>query len=294
MDGRPYIGRFAPSPTGHLHFGSLIAALASFCDAKSNNGTWLVRIEDLDPPREVEGSADDILRTLEGFGLVWDESVQYQSTRLHLYESALENLKYSGITFDCACSRKDLQYSGGVNFYPGTCRNGIANNKEARSIRFLVSNSKIEEVKWTDLVQGKQNTQKSSLGDFILRRSDGYFAYHLAVVTDDADQGITNIVRGADLMDSTPRHLLLQQALNLHSPLYAHIPLAYNIQENKLSKFTKASPIQISNAPKQIYDAIKFLGQAEIILDSPKNMLSQAINQWDISKVPGTSNTHWA
>jgi len=143
------------------------------------------------------------------------------------------------------------------------------------------------------LVQGNQNASKSSLGVFILRRSYGSFAYGLAVVTDDADQGVTNIVRGADLMDSTPRHLLLQEALDLVSPVYAHIPLAYNILENKLSKFTKASPIQIKNAPNQIYDALKFLGQSEVSIDSPENMLSQAIDQWDMSKVPRSSSSHW-
>ena len=293
MDGRPYIGRFAPSPSGHLHFGSLIAAVASFCDAKSNHGTWLLRIENLDPPREVEGCADDILRTLEGFGLVWDNAVQYQSKRHHLYNSALHKLKDLGMTFECACSRKDLATVGGLDFYPGTCRNGISHYKEEKSIRFQVSKSIIENVTYDDLVQGSQNILKSALGDFILRRADGYFAYHLAVVIDDAEQGITNIVRGADLMDSTPRHLLLQDALSFKSPLYSHIPLAYNIMEDKLSKSTKAFPIQIQNAPNQIYDALKFLGQSEVGIDSPENMLSQAIHQWDISKVPKSSNTYW-
>ena len=193
----------------------------------------------------------------------------------------------------CACSRKDLANAGGLDFYPGTCRNGISHDKEERSIRFRVSKSNIEYLKWNDLVQGNQNVLKSSLGDFILRRSDGYFAYHLAVVTDDADQGVTNIVRGADLIDSTPRHLLLQETLNLGSPFYAHIPLAYNILEDKLSKFTKASPIKIQNAPNQIYDALKFLGQSEVSIDTPENMLSQAIAQWDMSKVPRFSSTHW-
>jgi glutamyl-Q tRNA(Asp) synthetase len=294
LDERPYIGRFAPSPTGHLHFGSLIAAVASFCDAKANNGTWLVRVEDLDPPREVAGSADDILRTLEGFGLFWDGSVQYQSTRYHLYDLAIQTLSDLGKTFGCACSRKDLEEAGGLKFYPGTCRNGISNNKEARSIRFLVPSSDCVDLVWEDMVQGHQSSLKSSVGDFILRRADGYFAYHLAVVIDDADQGITNIVRGADLIDSTPNHILLQQALNLSSPLYAHIPVAYNILENKLSKFTKASPIQIPNAPQQISDALKFLGQQNINIDSPTKMLSQAINQWDISRVPRASDTNWA
>lgn len=293
MDGRPYIGRFAPSPSGHLHFGSLIAAVASFCDAKSNHGTWLVRIENLDPPREVKGSADDILRTLEGFGLLWDNAVEYQSKRNHLYNSALQKLSDLGMTFGCACSRKDLAAVGGLDFYPGTCRNGISHYKEEKSIRFQVSKSIIENVTYDDLVQGTQNALKSSLGDFILRRADGYFAYHLAVVTDDAEQGITNIVRGADLMDSTLRHLLLQDALSFKSPLYAHIPLANNIMEDKLSKLTKASPIQIQNAPNQIYDALKFLGQSEVGIDSPENMLSQAIHQWDISKVPKSSDTYW-
>lgn len=293
MDGRPYIGRFAPSPSGHLHFGSLIAAVASYCDAKSNQGTWLVRIENLDPPREVKGSADDILRTLEGFGLVWDNAVLYQSQRHHLYDSALQKLKATGMTFECACSRKDLASVGGLDFYPGTCRNGLPHEKEGKSVRFQVSKSNIENIKWNDLVQGNQNVLKSSLGDFILRRSDGYFAYHLAVVADDADQGVTNIVRGADLMDSTPRHLLLQEALNLGSPLYAHIPLAYNIMQDKLSKLTNASPIQIDDAPNQIQDALKFLGQSDVEIDFPEKMFSQAIHQWDISKVPQSSRTHW-
>ena len=293
MDERPYIGRFAPSPTGHLHFGSLIAAVASYCDAKANNGSWLVRIEDLDPPREVAGSADDILRTLEGFGLFWDDSVQYQRTRHQLYDIAIQTLSDLGKTFGCACSRKDLEQSGGLKFYPGTCRNGISGKRDARSIRFLVDSSDSVDLIWEDMVQGHKSSLKSSVGDFILRRADGYFAYHLAVVVDDADQGITNIVRGADLIDSTPNHLLLQQALNVSSPRYAHIPLAYNILENKLSKFTKASPIQISNAPQQIFDALKFLGQQKITIDSPTIMLSQAVNQWDISRVPRTSDTHW-
>ncbi|MAU75771.1 MAG: tRNA glutamyl-Q(34) synthetase GluQRS [Crocinitomicaceae bacterium] len=293
MDVRPYIGRFAPSPSGHLHFGSLIAAVASYCDAKSNQGTWLVRIENLDPPREVKGSADDILRTLEGFGLFWDNAVQYQSQRHHLYDSALQKLKASGMTFGCACSRKDLASVGGLDFYPGTCRNGIPHEKEGKSVRFQVSKSNIENIKWNDLVQGNQNVLKSSLGDFILRRSDGYYAYHLAVVVDDADQGVTNIVRGADLMDSSPRHLLLQEALNLGSPLYAHIPLAYNIMKDKLSKLTNASPIQIEDAPNQIQDALKFLGQLDVEIDLPEKMLSQAIDQWDVSKIPKSSRTHW-
>ena len=293
MDGRPYIGRFAPSPSGHLHFGSLVAAVASFCDAKSNQGTWLVRIENLDPPREVKGSADGILRTLEGFGLVWDSAVQYQSNRHHLYDSALQKLKADGMTFGCACSRKDLASVGGLDFYPGTCRNGIPHEKEERSVRFQVSKCNVENVKWNDLVQGNQHVLKSSLGDFILRRSDGYFAYHLAVVIDDADQGVTNIVRGADLMDSTPRHLLLQEALNLSPPLYAHIPLVYKTMKDKLSKLTKASPIQIKDAPHQISDALKFLGQSDVGIDLPENMLSQAIHQWDMSKVPNSSRTHW-
>ena len=293
MDEQPYIGRFAPSPTGHLHFGSLIAAVASYCDAKANNGTWLVRVEDLDPPREVAGSADDILRTLEGFGLLWDGSVQYQSTRHQLYDIAIQTLSDLGKTFGCACSRKDLEVSGGLKFYQGTCRNGISDKRDARSIRFLVDSSDSVDLIWEDMVQGHQSSLKSSVGDFILRRADGYFAYHLAVVVDDADQGITNIVRGADLIDSTPNHLLLHQALNFSSPIYAHIPLAYNILENKLSKFTKASPIQISNAPQQIFDALKFLGQQEIAIDSPTKMLSQAVNQWDVTRVPRTSDTHW-
>lgn len=278
MSGR-YIGRFAPSPTGRLHFGSLVAAIASYCDAKSNNGLWLVRIEDVDGGRTVEGTADDILRTLEAYGMVWDEEVLYQSTQSLYYQEAIETLKSLSMAYDCGCSRRELEAVNGLKIYPGICRLGLPEGKSPRSIRFLTPQFDIH---WTDLLSGPQSSLAGTETDFIIRRADGYYAYHLAVVLDDASAGITHIVRGEDLLSSTPSHLHLQAALSLPHPEYAHFPLAKNDLGNKLSKLTSAAPIEIAAAPQQISQALEFLGITGVTIDTPDRMLAEATSLWDL------------
>jgi glutamyl-Q tRNA(Asp) synthetase len=289
-----YRGRFAPSPTGRLHFGSLVAAIASYCDAKSNDGDWLLRIEDLDPPRIVPGSSDDIIKTLEGFGFEWDGEILYQSQRLNRYKSALENISQiiPETTYQCGCTRKELAAIYGLAYYPGICREGLKNGKLGRSIRFKVSNN--ANVLWEDVIQGVQVFKKEEISDFIIRRGDGLFAYHLAVVVDDYDFGITHIVRGRDLLTSTPAHLLLQSSLRLDKPIYAHLPIAKNSLDLKLGKNTLANPVEIKDADKIIADVLLFLGQDEVELSLPSKMLSQAISQWDITKIPRRSDSIWS
>jgi glutamyl-Q tRNA(Asp) synthetase len=227
-----YRGRFAPSPTGPLHFGSLVAALGSYLDAKAHGGEWLVRIEDIDTPRTVPGAADDILRTLERFGLEWDGPVLYQSSRLEAYQAALERLS----VFPCGCSRKDVG-----DRYPGTCRNGIQGRVDMPSWRFRVPD---QIVSFEDRRMGPQHQNVHDyVGDFVLKRADGLFAYQLAVVVDDAYQGITDVVRGEDLLDSTARQILLQRALGLPQPRYMHLPVVLNEAGQKLSKQTGATPL---------------------------------------------------
>jgi glutamyl-Q tRNA(Asp) synthetase len=269
-----YLGRFAPSPTGALHFGSLVAALASWLDARAANGRWLVRIEDLDTPRAQAGATDDILRTLAGLGLEWDGTVAYQSQRLALYERALETL--CQYTYWCACSRREIADSSlglaadGAQIYPGTCRDGIRSSRQPRALRMRASGL----VTFEDRVQGgQQQLLERDLGDFVLRRADGPFAYQLAVVVDDADQGVTNVVRGADLLDSTPRQIYLQRLLGYPQPQYLHIPAAVNAAGEKLSKQTGALPIR--NGKVALRHALRFLGQRET------DDLSQAVKNWD-------------
>ena len=244
----PNIGRFAPSPTGPLHPGSLVAAVGSYLHARARGGQWLVRIEDVDEPRTVAGAASDILRALEAHALFWDGPVLYQSTRKDAYRAALESLKQSGHAFPCACSRRDLIDGA----YPGTCRDGIAPGKQARSWRF----------------RGE--------GDFILLRADGYFAYQLAVVVDDAYQLITDVVRGEDLLDSTPGQIALQTALRVPTPRYVHLPLVRDEQGEKLSKQTRAPAIVNSRVPQNLQAALAFLGIAVPPTD-PRDMLTHAV-----------------
>ena len=235
-----YVGRFAPSPTGPLHFGSLVAALASWLDARAAEGRWLVRIEDLDPPRAVPGAADEILRTLDRLGLGWDGPVLYQSRRSASYEAALESLD----TYWCGCTRREIADSSigratdGAQIYPGTCRTGLAPGKTPRALRLRTGG---EEIAFTDRVQGPQRQiLEREIGDFVLLRADGQFAYQLAVVVDDAEQGVTDVVRGADLLDSTPRQIFLQRLLGYPMPRYLHVPAAVNQAGEKLSKQTGA------------------------------------------------------
>lgn len=260
-----YRGRFAPSPSGPLHFGSLVAALGSFLDAKAQQGEWLLRMEDIDTPRNVAGAADNILRTLEAFGFTWDGPVLWQSARLEAYAAALEQLKHNGLAYPCACSRREIADSathpaidGGLA-YAGICRHGLAEGRTARAWRLRVNH---QEISFKDRLQGwvSQDLERD-IGDFVLRRADGLFAYQLAVTVDDAFQGISDIVRGADLLASTPRQIWLQRCLGLATPRYAHLPLASNAAGEKLSKQTLAPALDRSKVSQTLVQALHFLGQ---------------------------------
>ncbi|MBP6204097.1 MAG: tRNA glutamyl-Q(34) synthetase GluQRS [Azonexus sp.] len=261
-----YCGRFAPSPTGPLHFGSLVAAVGSYLDARTQGGRWLVRMEDVDTPRNVAGAADAILRTLEAFGFEWDGPVLYQSSRFDAYAEVLERLRRAGLAYGCACSRKEIADSatrpaidGGLA-YPGTCRAGLPVGREARAWRLRVNDA---EIAFDDRVQGRiaQHLERD-IGDFVLHRADGLFAYQLAVAVDDDFQGISHIVRGADLLASTPRQIWLQRCLGFATPSYAHLPVAANAAGEKLSKQTLARPLASEIAAAELVRALNFLGQA--------------------------------
>jgi glutamyl-Q tRNA(Asp) synthetase len=280
-----YRGRFAPSPTGPLHVGSLVAALGSYLDAKHHQGKWLVRIEDLDTPRTVKGASNEILSTLEAYGLYWDEDIIYQSQRTAAYEEAFHRLKKTGVVYPCACSRKEIADSalhrGDELVYPGTCRSGIAQGKIARAWRVCVNDAHID---FTDRMQGTitQNLA-TEVGDFVVLRADGLFAYQLAVVVDDATQGITDVVRGADLLYSTPRQIYLHQLLELNIPAYMHLPVVVNAKGEKLSKQTLAQPVEKNNAASTLFDALLFLRQqptAELQLGTIEQILAWAIKNW--------------
>jgi glutamyl-Q tRNA(Asp) synthetase len=231
-----YRGRFAPSPTGPLHFGSLVAAVASYLDARAHGGEWLVRMEDVDKPREMAGAADSILSDLEFFGFRWDGPVMYQSQRTEAYRDALEQLKSAGVIYPCGCSRKEIEGEQ----YPGTCANGLPPGKVARAWR----------------VRGE--------GDFVVLRADGFFAYQLAVVVDDAAQGITHVVRGADLLDSTPRQNHLQRLLGYPVPHYTHVPVVLAADGQKLSKQTGAAALDRGRAGILLVEALTFLGRTPL------------------------------
>lgn len=285
-----YCGRFAPSPTGPLHFGSLVAAMGSYLDALSHSGHWLVRIEDLDPPREVPGAASDILRTLEAFGFSWDGPVLYQSSRIAAYQAAVEQLKRGNWAYECSCSRREIQQANlsGVEgpIYPGTCRTGAQAIRQNRAIRVITDANPIS---FIDGVQGTyQQRLEQDVGDFVLQRSDGLFAYQLAVVVDDAYQQVTDIVRGSDLLISTPRQIYLQQRLNLPTPNYAHLPLVLDTLGQKLSKQSAAMPVERNNPVTTLIQAFKFL-QADAFETARPTSVEEfwqiAINEWNIEKV---------
>lgn len=287
-----YVGRFAPSPTGPLHFGSLVAAVASYCDARAQSGNWLIRMEDLDKPREMAGAADDILRTLEGFGFEWNDEIMYQSQRAAAYENALSILKNKHLIYPCTCSRKEIADSSaqtGIEgkIYPKTCLMHApkANSSAAFRARVLDSNTS-----FLDAIQGKiSQSLAKEIGDFVLKRADGIFAYQLAVVVDDAAQNITHIVRGADLLDSTPRQIYLQQLLGFSTPSYAHVPIAVNQNGEKLSKQTLAAPISMRLPAHQLFSALSFLGQnppVEMQSATLAEMWRWAIANWQLSQVP--------
>jgi glutamyl-Q tRNA(Asp) synthetase len=257
-----YRGRFAPSPTGPLHFGSLVAAMASWCDARAHGGQWLVRIEDIDTPRSRPGAADAILATLAACGFEWDGTVVRQSERHALYRAALDDLVERGLAFRCACTRKQLQLAplgaGGERVYPGTCRNVIAAGGAAHAWRLHVDD---QPTRFVDRLQGAQEQHlQRDVGDFVIRRADGLYAYQLAVVVDDAEQAITHVVRGADLLASTPRQIWLQQQLGLATPVYLHHAVAVDARGEKLSKQTGAAPLPSQPLPALVL-AWRFLAQ---------------------------------
>jgi len=258
-----YRGRFAPSPTGPLHFGSLIAAVGSYLEARRNRGEWLLRMEDLDRPREERGAADAILRILDAYGFAWDGPVMRQSERSGAYAAALSQLQRGGSVFPCACSRREISDSmlGAASepVYPGTCRDGIAPGRTGRAVRVRVDDAVIS---FDDRFQGGvEQDLAREVGDFVVKRADSLFAYQLAVVVDDFEQGITEVVRGSDLLASTPRQILLQQRLGYPTPRYGHLPVALNRSGEKLSKQTLAAPLNEAAAPLQLARALAFLGQ---------------------------------
>jgi len=284
MNTPAYIGRFAPTPSGYLHFGSLVAALASYLDARAVNGRWLLRMEDLDPPREVAGAQEGILSTLESYGFEWDGELVRQSDRHGEYAALVERLLSQGLAYACTCSRKQLEGTQGI--YPGTCRNASHGFADA-AIRLRVPELTYH---FVDRVQGDYRQHLGrEVGDFVIRRRDGLYAYQLAVVLDDAWQGITDIVRGADLLDSTPRQLYLQELLGLSQPRYLHVPLIIQPDGHKLGKSYRSPPLPADQATPLLIRALRALGQP--LPDGaphgqPAELLRWASTHWDATRIP--------
>jgi glutamyl-Q tRNA(Asp) synthetase len=289
-----YRGRFAPSPTGPLHFGSLVAAVGSFLEARAHDGEWLVRMEDLDPPRVAPGAADEILRTLEACGMQWDERVACQSARNDAYHAALHRLRQAGRVYPCSCSRREVADSAVAGMegpvYPGTCRGGVSQPRKPRALRL---DTRGAEVAFEDVLQGGITCRlEQECGDFVLYRADRVYAYQLAVVVDDAEQGITDVVRGADLLGSTPRQLYVQQLLGLTRPRYAHLPVAVNERGEKLSKQTFAAPVDAARPLPALVAALIFLGQQpprELACGTVRELWAWATENWNLALVPRTS-----
>jgi glutamyl-Q tRNA(Asp) synthetase len=289
-----YRGRFAPSPTGPVHFGTLIAAVGSYLQAKKNNGDWLLRMEDVDITRKVEGADSDILNTLECFGFEWQGEVIYQSQQTPYYQEALEKLISQSLVFPCLCSRKKLATQTSVlksTVYPGTCRHRTLPETRPHSLRVVATNMTIE---FNDRVMGKQSQNiEQECGDFVIKRRDGLFAYQLAVVVDDALQGITEIVRGADLLDSTPRQIYLQRLLGYSTPAYCHLPLAVDTSGNKISKSEGAARVDPGHTRELLVNTLRFLGQKpppELPASSLDDIWRWAIENWQIEQIPSTEN----
>ncbi|MEA5445795.1 tRNA glutamyl-Q(34) synthetase GluQRS [Gammaproteobacteria bacterium AB-CW1] len=288
----PYTGRFAPSPTGPLHFGSLLAATASYLEARRHGGRWLLRIDDIDPPREAAGARDEIPRTLEAFGFEWDGPIILQSTHLDRYQAALEQLLAGGLAYPCACTRREVRAVAreGVDgpIYPGTCRNGMPPGREGRAIRLSTHEAQIE---FKDDYQGPIAVDlEAQMGDFVIRRADGLFAYHLAAAVDDGDGEISHVVRGIDLLYSAPRQIHLMHCLGLTPPCYAHLPVILNREGQKLSKQTGATGLDTGQAPALLFHALRTLGQA---IPEPlqgatlEEIWAWALEHWDSEPLQG-------
>lgn len=279
-----YLGRFAPSPTGPLHIGSLIAAVASYLDARSQQGQWLLRMEDLDPPRESPGAARAIIDSLQAHGLHWDEAMFWQSQRHSAYQQAIEQLLAEGKAYYCSCSRAEIKQMGGI--YDGRCRGQQQPPDAPAAIRLQVDNRAI---RFDDSIQGEIVQQLDhEVGDFVIKRKDQLFAYQLAVVVDDAAQGISHVLRGSDLLDSTPRQIFLQQQLGLVTPRYSHIPVISNQQGQKLSKQTHAPALDNQQASHNLRLALHFLQQPEPppALQLPAEILAWACQHWRPQAIP--------
>ncbi|HNO75412.1 tRNA glutamyl-Q(34) synthetase GluQRS [Nitrosomonas mobilis] len=289
-----YRGRFAPSPTGPLHFGSLVTAVGSYLEAKSHQGKWLVRIEDVDTPRVIKGAADDILRTLEAFGLYWDETVVYQSKRTAAYQETLDNLQQKDWLYPCTCSRQQIAAHGRPGqdgfIYPGTCRQTGINETDTSNHCFAWRiHTREQIIQFHDLLRGQlQLDLPNELGDFVLCRSDGIFTYQLAVAVDDAWQRVTHVVRGTDLLFSTFRQRYLQQLLGYVTPTYCHLPLALDSQGKKLSKRTHAFPVSAADPLPTLLAALAFLGQdvSNAPRDNIETFWQWARLHWQWDKIP--------
>lgn len=286
-----YIGRFAPSPSGPLHAGSLVAAMASYLDAKAHNGRWLVRIEDIDETRTVAGATDAIMRALSIFGMQHDDEVVVQSQRKPLYQAAFDRL--AGHTYACGCTRKEIADSrlatglrfaaDGAAIYPGTCRNGLGAGKTARTLRLRVPElgEPNEAITFDDRWLGPLTQHLATeVGDFVLKRADGFWAYQIAVVVDDADQGVTHVVRGTDLLESTGRQIYLQRLLDVPMPSYMHVPVVLNEVGEKLSKQTGATALDLDNPLSELLRAARFLQLDIDHADSMAEFWQKAIADW--------------
>lgn len=274
------VGRFAPSPTGPLHFGSLVSAVASFLDIKQHGGQWLLRMEDIDPPREISGAASKILTQLEAHGLLWDKTVLYQSDRMDSYIDALDQLKNNGLVYPCQCNRQRIVRLGRV--YDGQCR-GLQLQDDNATLRLCLGDN--TQIQWfDDQVMGRvEQNLKSEVGDFVVRRRDGLFSYQLAVVVDDEFQGITHIMRGSDLLDSTPRQLFLQQCLGYRQPEYAHLPVALNRNRQKLSKQNHAASLVAGRESVNLWTALVWLQQR------PPPVLQRL----EVGEILNWARSHW-
>ncbi|VAW95295.1 Glutamyl-Q tRNA(Asp) synthetase [hydrothermal vent metagenome] len=299
MTANSYTGRFAPSPTGPLHFGSLVTATASYFQAKSKKGKWLVRIEDIDKEREQQGASTLILNALEAHHFFWDDDIVYQSNRQEYYQDAIQKLNKLNITYRCQCSRKSIQQylekhklhnsNSALTIYPGICRNKNIHIKQSHTLRLLVHD---QEITFTDTIQGKQVSHTKYHGDFILQKRDGSVTYQLAVAIDDVQQNITEVVRGFDLIDSSSKQILIQSLLNHPIPKYCHLPIIGTNDGTKLSKHNGAKPLENHLASSQLWKALSYLKQyppLELKSANIQELHNWATQNWDINRI---SNKH--